>query len=85
MEVSNLKAYLANIGMSIKEFADKVECHQKYISTLMSGKNFPSKRLQRDIHIATGGIIMIPLRPPEKRKRKKLQQHQKQEENPSSL
>ncbi len=59
MEVQNLKSYLANVGMSIREFSEKVDCTQKYMSQLALGRLLPSKRLARDIFQATGGVVKL--------------------------
>lgn len=56
----NLKAYLANIGMSIQDFAKLVECNANYLSSVMHGKRSASKRLRRDIEQATGFTVRLP-------------------------
>ncbi len=55
----NLKAYLANIGMSFRDFGRLVECHPYYLAQISSGKMLPSKRLAREIEKATDGEIKI--------------------------
>lgn len=59
MEVQNLKAYLANVGMTIREFSEKVDCSPRYLARLSSGELIPSKRLARDINQATNGIVKL--------------------------
>ena len=55
----NLKAYLANINMSMKDFALSLGCNTRYLSQISSGKKIPSHRLAKDIEQATDGIIKI--------------------------
>jgi transcriptional regulator with XRE-family HTH domain len=76
MQVQNLKAYLANINMSIKDFCVIIDCDPKYIARIINGKSYPSKRLSKDIRIATGGIIDLPTRP------KKIKEQQQKEKSP---
>lgn len=64
MLVKNLRAYLANIEMSFEDFAKKLDVSSQYISRLASGKVTPSRRLSRDIKIATDGVIDLPARKP---------------------
>ena len=63
MEVNNLKAYLANIGMSIQDFGVIIDCDGKYLSRIIHGKSYPSRRLAKDIRVATDGIVNLPTRP----------------------
>ena len=55
----NLKAYLANIGMTMTEFCNKIECNRSYMSQVSSGKTLPGRRLAKEISNATGGIINL--------------------------
>jgi transcriptional regulator with XRE-family HTH domain len=59
----NLKAYLANVGMTMTEFCEKIGCRRTYLSTICSGKTFPGHRLAKDIRAATGGVINLSTRP----------------------
>jgi len=77
MEVENLKAYLANINMTVKDFCEILECDNKHLSRIMNGKQSPGKRLAKDIRLATNGIIDLKVSP--RKKEKKEQQQQKQE------
>ncbi len=76
MEVENLKAYLANINMTVKDFGEIIDCDPKYLSRLMNGKKYPSKRLSKDIRLATDGIIDLPTRPKLKVEESKKQEQQ---------
>lgn len=62
MEVNNLKAYLANIGMTTKEFAEMMETHVSYMSEIIHGRRRPGPRLAKDIFEATDGVISLATR-----------------------
>jgi hypothetical protein len=76
MEVQNLKAYLANVGMSIREFSEKVDCTQKYMSQLALGRKLPGRRLAKDIYDATDGVVTLQTKAKECQKTEKQQQEQ---------
>ncbi len=59
MEVQNLKAYLANVGMTMQQLSERVECNTRYLTRLATGELKPSKRLARDIYQATGGVVKL--------------------------
>lgn len=65
----NLRAYLANIQMTMKEFSQLLECSPDYLRLIASGKKFPSKRLAKDIHQLTDGIVVLPQKPPKASKK----------------
>jgi DNA-binding XRE family transcriptional regulator len=54
-----LKAYLANIGMTLKEFAVLVDANPHYLSMISGGKIKPSRRLAKEIEAATHGNVKI--------------------------
>ncbi len=62
MEVTNLKAYLANIGMSLKDFCEIIECDDKHMSHVMNGKKRAGHRLAKDVRQATSGLINLETR-----------------------
>ncbi len=62
MEVKNLRAYLANIGMTLKEFAKRIDCNYPHLTRILSGYCYPSRGLARDIYEATGGVIRLETR-----------------------
>jgi len=74
MEITNLKAYLAEIGMTIKEFCEVIECNDKYLSRLIHGKKRAGRRLAKDIYQATSGTIKLKTRPHHQYKKKEQQQ-----------
>jgi hypothetical protein len=55
----NLKSYLANIDMNIKDFAKKIGYNSMYISCVIHKKKIPSKRLSMAIEAATNGVVKI--------------------------
>lgn len=55
----NLKAYLANVGMTMTEFCNKIDCNRSYMSQISSGKTLPGRRLAKEIYNATDGIIKL--------------------------
>ena len=77
MEVKNLRAYLANVDMSLKEFAKKIDCNYPHLSRILSGYSYPSRGLSRDIYEATGGIIKIPTKKEVEKKMKEETQDQR--------
>lgn len=62
MKVTNLKAYLANIGMKMKDFCESIDCDQGYLSHILSTGKPVGRRLSRDIENATNGIIKLKTR-----------------------
>lgn len=75
MEVCNLKAYLANIGMTLQDFCEIIDCDDKHMSLIMNGHKKAGHRLAKDIRLATSGVIQLPTRL-RKRDLKKLQKQQ---------
>ena len=59
MEVSNLRSYLAETGMSIRQLSDKIHYNAEYLRQVARGKAFPSFRLSRDIFNITGGVVKL--------------------------
>jgi len=60
MQVTNLRAYLANVGMTMKDFAKKIACNRTYLARIVSGESYAGHRLAQDIFEATGGVIKMP-------------------------
>jgi len=54
-----LKSYLAEIGMSVKEFSALVGCNYRYMSRIMNGHTMPGKRLKKDIEDLTDGQVKL--------------------------
>lgn len=63
MIVTNLRSYLAEVGMSMKEFSQLVDCHHTYLAQIAKGTKTAGRRLARDIEKATDGIIKLKTRP----------------------
>jgi transcriptional regulator with XRE-family HTH domain len=63
MQVTNLRSYLAEKNMTLKEFAKKLDYTYVYVSRVASGKVKPSSRMIRDINKLTDGIIDINITP----------------------
>jgi len=76
MEVRNLRAYLANVGITNKQFAEKLDCCPEYLRMITSGHKIPGRRLARDIFKLTDGIINLET----KKKRKPYTKRKKTEE-----
>jgi ribosome-binding protein aMBF1 (putative translation factor) len=55
----NLKAYLAIMGMSFKDFSIKVDVNPHYLARISSGNVKPSRRLAKQIEEATEGNVKI--------------------------
>ncbi len=79
MEVNNLKAYLANIRMSQREFGEIVDVTENYISSIIHGKRTPSARLAKDILQATGGLIRLNTRVRKKNQKCENSQNEEQQ------
>lgn len=62
MEKMNLKAYLANKGMTQRDFCKIIDCDEVHFSYVMRGKKQAGRRLAKDIKNATGGLIELPTR-----------------------
>lgn len=80
MEVSNLKSYLANIGVTLKDFCEIVECDDKYMSKLMHGKANAGHRLARDVNKATDGLVQLKVRDRKKDNAKTKDKKEEQDE-----
>lgn len=77
MEVTNLKAYLANIGMTLKDFCEIIECDEKYMSNIMHGRRRAGPRLARDVRQATSGLIKLTTRIPKRDQKRNEAQNEK--------
>lgn len=69
MKVTNLRAYLANIGMTLKDFSEIIECNSRYLSNVLSGNRPIGPKLSKKIFDATDGLIDLPTKPKKKRKK----------------
>ncbi|CAB4133824.1 HTH_XRE domain containing protein [uncultured Caudovirales phage] len=54
-----LKAYLADQGVTQKDFAELLGINERYMSRLVNGHLMPGKRLERDINSLTGGQVKL--------------------------
>jgi hypothetical protein len=72
MKVTSLRAYLYNINMKTKEFAEILGCTRQHLTEVMAGTRYPSLLLSREIWRATGGVIKIPCRPRNKKRSRKV-------------
>lgn len=70
MEVTNLKAYLANINFRMKDLAELLGCSTTHISRVISGKANASKKLAKEISDLTNGVIQLNIKERKKYKRK---------------
>ncbi len=82
MEINNLKAYLANIGMSTRDFCEIIEVNEKYMSSIIHGKRIPGPRLAKDILQATDGLIQLKTRLRKKDQKSNETQNQQQQPLP---
>ena len=62
MEVKNLKAYLANKGITLKDFCESLDCDDGHLSKIMHGHKTASHRLAKDVREATEGLIELKTR-----------------------
>ncbi len=77
MEVKNLKAYLANVGMTLRDFADQIEYDPRYLSKVVYDKRPCGRKLAKSIYEATSGIIKLECKP-KKDRNKNQEEEQKQ-------
>jgi len=76
MQVTNLKAYLANIGISLKDFCEIIDCDIKHMSKVMHGKRLAGHRLAKDVRQATSGLIHLNTRVRKRDQKRNQQQEQ---------
>lgn len=87
----NLKAYLAETGVTSREFAYKLDISERYLSGIITGAHLPSRRLARDIEAATNGKVKIEFSTKTKKVRedekriKKIKEKQRKIEKEKSM
>lgn len=54
-----LKQYLKRAHISLKEFAEIVDCHPVYLSSLSKDQRHCSARLAKDVFAATKGEVRL--------------------------
>ena len=79
MQVNNLKAYLANIGMTLREFCQIIDVQEQHISAIIHGKRMAGPRLSKDIFQATDGLISLPFRARKRDQKNNESQNENQE------
>jgi len=57
VNINNLTDYLYWNKLSITDFSKKVDCTRTYLSSIINGRQVPSRRMARDIERATDGAI----------------------------
>lgn len=67
----NLKAYLAEKNMTIKDFSILIGVRNTYLSAIIHGHYKPSARLSKSIEHHTGGKVRLPSSKPLKKIKKK--------------
>jgi len=55
----DLRTYLFNNRLSVKEFAEKLHCSRTHMSAVMNGRLKPSIRLAASIERETNGEVKI--------------------------
>jgi len=80
MKVENLKAYLANIGMKLKDFCEIIDCDIKHMSRVINGHKTAGRRLAKDVREATSGIINLKTNVTKRHIRAKEQENKKKEQ-----
>ncbi len=79
MQVNNLKAYLANIGMTTRDFSEIIDVTENYMSSIIHGKRRAGPRLAKDVLQATDGLISLPCRTRKKDQKNDESQNENQE------
>lgn len=60
----NLKAYLATINITLKDFSESIEVSPVYLSQMVKGRIKPSKRILKRLNAATQGQVdLMPYQP----------------------
>ncbi len=77
MQVTHLRSYLAQVGMTMTDFAKKIECSRTYLSKLVAGDAYASPRLARDVLAATDGLIKLPTKKDAEKKIKEETQNER--------
>ena len=72
MEVKSLQSYLKEMGITLAEFADIMECSRQHMDRVMKKRCYPSLRLSRDISRTTNGIVKIEPCPHKKKEKAKI-------------
>jgi transcriptional regulator with XRE-family HTH domain len=80
VQVNNLKSYLANIGMTVREFSEIIDVGETYLSAIIHGSRIPSPRLAKDIFEATDGLISVTTRMRKKDKKREQAQDEQQQQ-----
>jgi hypothetical protein len=58
-ENRKLKAFLADIDMTAKDFSKLIGCDNRYLSRVMNGHAKPGKRLSKDVEDLTDGKVRL--------------------------
>ncbi len=53
----DLREYLFRNRLTVKGFSDKIDCSRNHLSSIIHGRFKPSKRLAKDIELATNGEV----------------------------
>lgn len=80
MEITNLKAYLCQINMTVKDFCEIIDYNPTYLSHILNGRVLPGHRLARDINKATNGVVKIQAAP-RKRDMKRMEAEKQQQDS----
>jgi transcriptional regulator with XRE-family HTH domain len=66
----NLKAYCAQIGLTLTQFAELIDCSAAYLSGVSTGNRIPGPRLANEIMRATNYSVKIESTKDKKKKEK---------------
>ncbi|MFA7192409.1 MAG: helix-turn-helix transcriptional regulator [Candidatus Paceibacterota bacterium] len=83
MEITNLKAYLCQINMTVKDFSKMIDYNPTYLSHILNGRVLAGHRLARDIDRATNGVVKLKAAP-RKRDLKRMEAEKQQQESMSA-
>lgn len=53
----DLREYLYRHRMTVKTLSELLECSRTYLSEIINGKSFPSKRFAKDVERVTNGEV----------------------------
>lgn len=59
-EVKNIKAYLANENITIRDFSKIVDISPDYCGRIFRGEILPSRQLAKRIYCETNGFLKLP-------------------------
>lgn len=74
MNINNLKAYVANNNMTLKQFAQSIGFSPQYLSNICRGTSTPGRWLVYAVKNATNGVVDLQEKVKKRKPREKSTQ-----------